>query len=130
MVQRGGVALTLLAALVGLLALHPLSSAYARAEAHPAIATVSADAPSVAPTVGVPGGGAHTAGCPESPADGHAAPIAQLRSDEHRPAQIAVVVPTLQRSQPSGPSPATAPALTGSVLSGARLLIGLGISRT
>ena len=131
MVQRGGVAVALLAALVGLLALHPLSSAYEGSVGHLVVATASADVlPSVTPTAGVPGGGAHTAGCPESPADSHAVPIAQVRTDEHEPPPAPVVVPALDRSPPTGPSPTAVPVPETSVLGGARLLIGLGISRT
>ena len=130
MVQRGGVAVTLLAALVGLLALHPLSSGYERPETHPATASASAALPTLTPTMDGPGDGAHTAGCPDSPADSHAAPIMQVRQDEHGPAPTAVVVPALDRSPPPGPSPVAVPVPETSVLAGARLLIGLGISRT
>lgn len=129
MVQRGGVAVTLLAALVGLLALHPLSSISAGPETHPSVATVVTDVPSLTPMIGALGGDAHTADCPESPADSHAAPVAQVRHDEHGSAPAAVVVPALDLSPPTGPSPAAEPVPETSVLAGARLLIELGISR-
>jgi hypothetical protein len=130
MVQWGGVAVTLLAALVGLLALHPLSSISAGPETHPVAATAFADVPSLTPMVAASGDDAHTAGCPVSPADSHAAPAVQVRHDEHGPSSAAVVVPALDRSPPSGPSPAAEPVPETSVLAGARLLIELGISRT
>lgn len=130
MVQRGGVAVTLLAALVGLLALHPLTSTSADPETHLVTATAFADAPSLTPMMGVPGAGGHTAGCPESPADSHTTPVVQPRHDEHGSAPAAVVVPALDRLPPGGASLAAEPLPEASVLAGARLLIELSISRT
>ena len=130
MVQRGGVVVTLLAALVGLLALHPLSSAYQGPEAHPVAATAFADLPSPTPTMSASGEGAHTVECPDSPADSHAVPVTQVRPDEHGPTPTTVAVPALDRSPQTGPSPEAVPVPEASVLAGARLLIGLGISRT
>lgn len=127
MAQRSGVVLTLLAVLVGLAALHPLSSAYpppASGAASPQVASST----SVSESAGASAG--HAADCPERHADAHPAPLAPGRDSEQGPEPDAVIAPALDRSPPAGPPSAPAVAPDGSVPSGARLLIGLCISRT
>ena len=128
MSNRGAVVLAVLGALLGLLALHPLSAAYAGVAPHPvAVTAVPASAPAASSTPDA--GAGHIVGCPESPADGLPAPLSPSRDDD-RPmptlvGRVAATAPAEWASALRSPITAEPPALAGT-----RLLIGICVSRT
>lgn len=126
MSQGRAIALVALAVLVGLLALHPLSSAYAGPVPHPGTGAVATAQARQAPVID---GSGHAAGCPETSTDAHPAPLTPSRDHERAALPVVDVVPVSGPMGPIGAHP-TSGVQEPVAPAGARLLIGLCVSRT